>query len=579
MNMKNKRILALLGVLSFVLIGCDDKPITPGSEIKHTVTFDKNYETENRFVYVEVIDGDPVAPLEVVREGYEVQWMIDGVSYDFTTPVVNNITLVASWEEILKPDTSKVESLDVSLNGLTDNATISVNDDVPLTIKILPTTANQGWNYTVSHPDVLSLNNEGVLHGIKAGNAALTITTKGMTASNTSLSKTINITVVAEIDVPSDRIIAYCEPSYSHVYAWIDGNTELNGGWPGELLDSHNENWKKKEYARTSLNIIFNEGGGGNQTDDLTISEAGNWYYYQNQWYTKDPIIFGTGGGGGGGDNPNFDPLSSGSHLDLPIWEDDVLPPYIQPRPADYWSSGVISPYQGSRTDIRDESIYFLMTTRFFDGDPSNNTQCWDGNWLNGVQVASDPGWRGDFKGLIQRLDYIKALGFTSIWITPVVQNASGTDYHGYHGLNFQKVDGRYLSSDTNFQDLITACHAKDMKIILDVVYNHTSNFGETNLLPMFRKNEPDWSINGMDPIGTQNGLLPTNYLSLDGGAQFRARNDASHNNNLDVNDIYHPEVSQDWEGFNTQVASLAGDCVDLNTENPIVAAYIIDCF
>ena len=58
-----------------------------------------------------------------------------------------------------------------------------------------------------------------------------------------------------------------------------------------------------------------------------------------------------------------------------------------------------------SRTDFRDEQIYFVITTRFYDGDPSNNTQCWDNQSKN----AGDPAWRGDFKGLIEKLDYIKA--------------------------------------------------------------------------------------------------------------------------------------------------------------------------
>ena len=121
-----------------------------------------------------------------------------------------------------------------------------------------------------------------------------------------------------------------------------------------------------------------------------------------------------------------------------------------------------------SRTDFRDESIYFVMTTRFYDGDASNNTHCWDGN------NPGDPAWRGDFKGLIEKLDYIKALGFTAVWITPIVENASGYDYHGYHAHDFSKVDRRYESEDVKFQDLIDAAHAKGMKIILDIVLNHT---------------------------------------------------------------------------------------------------------
>ncbi|MDD6701569.1 MAG: hypothetical protein PUE35_03070, partial [Bacteroidales bacterium] len=62
--------------------------------------------------------------------------------------------------------------------------------------------------------------------------------------------------------------------------------------------------------------------------------------------------------------------------------------------------------FVGNRTDFRDETIYFSMTTRFYDGDPNNNTYCWDG-----VLNVNDPEWRGDFKGLIDKLDYIKALG------------------------------------------------------------------------------------------------------------------------------------------------------------------------
>lgn len=65
----------------------------------------------------------------------------------------------------------------------------------------------------------------------------------------------------------------------------------------------------------------------------------------------------------------------------------------------------------GNRDDFRDESIYFVMTTRFYNGNKSNNTQCWNRRQYN----AGDHVWRGDFKGLIEKLDNIKALGFTAI--------------------------------------------------------------------------------------------------------------------------------------------------------------------
>ncbi|HSQ63533.1 MAG TPA: alpha-amylase family glycosyl hydrolase, partial [Polyangiaceae bacterium] len=97
--------------------------------------------------------------------------------------------------------------------------------------------------------------------------------------------------------------------------------------------------------------------------------------------------------------------------------------------------------------DFREETIYFLMTTRFFDGDPSNDYYDRD------RVVLGDPTWRGDFKGLIQQLDYIHdTLGFTAIWITPVVENRSGLSYHGYHGYDFTRVDPRLESPGATFQ-------------------------------------------------------------------------------------------------------------------------------
>lgn len=240
-----------------------------------------------------------------------------------------------------------------------------------------------------------------------------------------------------------------------------------------------------------------------------------------------------------------------------------------------------------SRTDFRDEQIYFVITTRFYDGDPSNNTQCWDGQNYN----DGDPAWRGDFKGLIERLDYIKALGFTAVWITPVVENTSGYDYHGYHASDFSKVDKRYESEDVDFQTLIDAAHARGMKIILDIVLNHTGNFGERNLCPLFTR---DWSADQSDadacliPLTkSQGGLLPDNYCDLNGGSQYAARLSKMKNTpdengvkqNNDVHNYWHHYASFNWDEPSRWWGQIAGDCVDLNTENPAVYNYLIRCY
>ena len=232
--------------------------------------------------------------------------------------------------------------------------------------------------------------------------------------------------------------------------------------------------------------------------------------------------------------------------------------------------------FANSRTDFRDESIYFVMITRYYNGDESNDVQCWDGTEYN----LNDPAWRGDFKGLIEKLDYIKALGFTAIWITPVVKNCSGYDYHGYHALNFKEVDERYESDDCTYQDLIDACHAKGMKIIQDVVFNHTGNFGEENLLPMFTKEGDLSSVDCLKQL--PNSGLPANYDSLPAGMQYDARLALMKNTdgvNHDVDNIYHHYGNFNWDDYTCQIAQIAGDCVDLNTENPIVYNYLVDAY
>ncbi len=245
--------------------------------------------------------------------------------------------------------------------------------------------------------------------------------------------------------------------------------------------------------------------------------------------------------------------------------------------------------FVGDRDDFRDETIYFAMTTRFYDGDPMNNVCGWD---RQSVQIANnDPDWRGDFAGLIEKLDYIKALGFTAIWITPVVQNCSGTDFHGYHAMDFQNVDLRYesrkewgSSTDVKFQDLIEAVHAKGMKLVLDIVLNHTGNFGEKGLQELFyRSQNIKDQANVSAAIIPNYDKLPSNYNDLDGTAQYNARFPYLKNTggkNYDSHNYWHHLANAwNWDYPSRWWGQIAGDCVDLNTENPAVAEYLVKCY
>lgn len=238
--------------------------------------------------------------------------------------------------------------------------------------------------------------------------------------------------------------------------------------------------------------------------------------------------------------------------------------------------------FEQNRTDFRDESIYFVMTTRFYDGDSSNNTQCWDAQNYN----VGDPAWRGDFKGLIEKLDYIKALGFTAIWITPIVENASGYDYHGYHAIDISKVDHRYESDDVTLETLVNACHAKGLKIVVDIVIQHTGNFGEANLCKEFNRNwnRPQCLLDeSMVPFTVKDGgKLPDNYSSLPGAQQYAARLSKMKNTagqNEDIHNYWHHFGNFNWDDATRWFAQIAGDCVDLNTENPAVYNYVVNCY
>ena len=373
-----------------------------------------------------------------------------------------------------------------------------------------------------------------------------------------------------------DYVKVLAPKNYTHIWAWtkVDGQDKnyFSVGWPGAALEEYDDNWNTYDFTdMTSIWVIVNERGGA-QTADFEITSPGYWWMQNGSW-TQSNYEPDSGSSQGGGGHPEV-VVPTGDHTlvkeaatfrDLPLWSD----------PGIDWTC--VNPYKGTRTDFRDESIYFTITTRFYDGDKSNNARCWDGR----NNTDADPEWRGDFKGLIEKMDYIKALGFTAIWITPVVENASGYDYHGYHALNFKKVDHRYESEDVAFQDVINEAHKRDMKIVLDVVFNHTGNFGEENLFPMFYKYEEDTTIEGM--LRQDNDLLPANYNSLPGGEQYAARiramKDFSTAGGKDDEYIYHHEKSMAYEQYIEQTGQMAGDCVDLNTENPTVANYLVEAY
>lgn len=116
--------------------------------------------------------------------------------------------------------------------------------------------------------------------------------------------------------------------------------------------------------------------------------------------------------------------------------------------------------------------LYLIMPDRFANGDTSNDV-------VKGMlepKVDRNEQYArhgGDFKGIADHLDYIQDLGVTAIWLNPILENDMPQGaYHGYAITDYYKVDRRFGSNE-EFVDLVDKSHAKGMKIVMDMIFNH----------------------------------------------------------------------------------------------------------
>ncbi|MDD3636548.1 MAG: glycoside hydrolase family 13 protein [Bacteroidales bacterium] len=187
------------------------------------------------------------------------------------------------------------------------------------------------------------------------------------------------------------------------------------------------------------------------------------------------------------------------------------------------------------------DAIYLLMPDRFANGDPANDNI--PGMLENADRKNPDGRHGGDLEGIIQHLDYFNELGVTALWFNPVLENnMPANSYHGYAITDFYQVDPR-LGGNEKYLELVEKAHKKDLKIIMDMVFNHYGTAHKwTNDLPM-----SDW-------VNQWPEFTRSNYR---GGT---------------LTDPYAAAADQDkmlrgW--FDVTMA-------DLNQRNPFVANYLI---
>jgi glycosidase len=139
-------------------------------------------------------------------------------------------------------------------------------------------------------------------------------------------------------------------------------------------------------------------------------------------------------------------------------------------------------------SSLASQRVYFVMTDRYANGDPSNDRGGLTGSSSVTGYDPTDPGYfhGGDFKGLtgdctdpVHGLARVKSLGFTAIWVTPpfkqqYVQGSSAA-YHGYWIEDFTRIDP-HLGTNQDFGAFVSCAHRLGMKVYLDVVVNHTAD-------------------------------------------------------------------------------------------------------
>ncbi|MFF7755525.1 pullulanase-type alpha-1,6-glucosidase [Streptomyces sp. NPDC007971] len=164
---------------------------------------------------------------------------------------------------------------------------------------------------------------------------------------------------------------------------------------------------------------------------------------------------------------------------------------------------------QPARHDDTREQFYFVMPDRFANGDRSNDRGGLTGSRLSTGYDPTDKGFYqgGDLKGLTRRLDYIKDLGTTAIWMAPIFKNrpVQGTGsnasagYHGYWITDFTQVDPHF-GTNKDLTTLISQAHAKGMKVFFDVITNHTADVVD------YKEKSYDYLSKGAFPYLTKDG-------------------------------------------------------------------------
>ncbi|HEY0565365.1 MAG TPA: alpha-amylase family glycosyl hydrolase [Terriglobales bacterium] len=201
--------------------------------------------------------------------------------------------------------------------------------------------------------------------------------------------------------------------------------------------------------------------------------------------------------------------------------------------------------------DFKKQVIYQIVTDRFFDGDTTNDNPSQSSGLFDSTKTNWQAYWGGDLAGIQQKMAYIKGMGVTAIWISPIVDNENlsmnsssvSAPYHGYDARDFMRVEEHFGNSNnawTAFDNLVAAAHQNGIKVIVDWANNH-SNYR----------------------LGGEAGALYNNgvFMASDGN---------------DPNGYFHhnPNIGDFNDRYQLQYYTLS-DLEDLNQENATIDSYL----
>jgi len=207
-----------------------------------------------------------------------------------------------------------------------------------------------------------------------------------------------------------------------------------------------------------------------------------------------------------------------------------------------------------------DDVIYLIMPDRFANGDPTNDEPADALGSHDRMKPRAYHG--GDLRGVKEHLPYLQDLGVTTLWLTPVVKNGAAEDYHGYSAVDLYAVDP-HLGTLRDYQELVAAAHRQHMKILFDIVPNHVGPRHPWVANPPL----PDWFH------GTPQHHMSTS-APLPGSFYGETPDQFSGHDPFEV--LVDPHAPPRlWRALTD--GWFSGILPDMNTENPIVAQYLLE--